>query len=74
MECVVVVPTYNERSGVKELLSCILPHSLQLSVITVDGNPPDGATSIVDANARRDGRVASGYSSVKERLRQLGYS
>jgi len=53
----VVVPTYNEAENIERLISQILALDLDLQVIVVDDNSPDGTGQIVDRLAATDPRV-----------------
>jgi len=53
MKPVVIVPTYNERDNIDVLLDDLLSLPVDLSVINVDDNSPDGTGAAVDAWAAR---------------------
>lgn len=53
MKPVVIVPTYNERDNIDILLDEILSLPVNLSVINVDDNSPDGTGEAADAWAGR---------------------
>ena len=54
----VVVPTYNEADNLDDLVSQLLSLPVQVGVIVVDDNSPDGTGDLADAwVARRSGRV-----------------
>ena len=53
----VVVPTYNEADNIERLVAQILALNLDLHVIIVDDNSPDGTGEIADRLAAADGRV-----------------
>jgi dolichol-phosphate mannosyltransferase len=53
MKPVVIVPTYNERDNIDSLLSDLLSLPVDLSVINVDDNSPDGTGEAADAWAAR---------------------
>lgn len=55
---VVVIPTYNERLNLEQLVTRILQLRPDLDVLVVDDNSPDGTGEIADMLARRDGRVS----------------
>ncbi len=57
MKSVVIVPTYNEHDNIDALLGDLLALPLDLSVIVVDDNSPDGTGRLADEWAVRDGRV-----------------
>lgn len=48
MELAVVVPTYNERENIKILVEGILDLRLDLKIIIVDDNSPDGTGKVAD--------------------------
>jgi glycosyltransferase involved in cell wall biosynthesis len=53
----IVIPTYNERENIEDLVGGILALGLDSRVIVVDDNSPDGTGQIVDALAARTGVV-----------------
>jgi dolichol-phosphate mannosyltransferase len=53
MKSVVIVPTYNERDNIDVLLDDLLSLPVDLSVINVDDNSPDGTGAAADAWAAR---------------------
>lgn len=58
IETYVVVPTYNEADNLDELLTELLDLPVQLGVIVVDDNSPDGTGELADKWAQRfPGRV-----------------
>ena len=57
MKSVVIVPTYNEHDNIDALLTDLLALPLDLSVIVIDDNSPDGTGRLADDWAARDGRV-----------------
>ncbi len=63
MKPVVIVPTYNERDNIDILLDDLLSLPVNLSVINVDDNSPDGTGEAADAwAARYPDRVSGGPS------------
>jgi dolichol-phosphate mannosyltransferase len=52
----VVVPTYNERDNVQELVGRLLDMD-DLDVLFVDDNSPDGTADLIRAAASADGRI-----------------
>jgi glycosyltransferase involved in cell wall biosynthesis len=67
MRGAVVVPTYNEAENIERLVTQILHLGLNLHVIIVDDNSPDGTGQIADRLAAGDGHV-----SVIHRKGKLG--
>jgi dolichol-phosphate mannosyltransferase len=65
-DCTVVIPTYNERDTVSQLIRELLAHP-RLRVLIVDDASPDGTGAIVSDLAREFGRV-----SLVERSGKLG--
>ncbi|HEY64862.1 MAG TPA: polyprenol monophosphomannose synthase [Caldilineae bacterium] len=53
----VIVPTYNERENLPDLVRAILALPLTVWVIVVDDNSPDGTGAIADQLAAETGRV-----------------
>lgn len=63
----VIVPTYNERDNISELLARILEEDSRLEVLIVDDGSPDGTGALADEIAGREPRV-----HVIHRPRKLG--
>jgi len=58
MPSVVVVPTYNEADNINDLIAEIVALPVEIGVIVVDDNSPDGTGELVDSwVARYPGRV-----------------
>jgi dolichol-phosphate mannosyltransferase len=53
----IVVPTYNERDTIGGLLDAISDLSLNLDVLVVDDNSPDGTAQYVSERAAQDNHV-----------------
>lgn len=55
----VIVPTYNERENIEALLGQLFDLPLELNVVVVDDNSPDGTGALADAwAAKSNGRLA----------------
>jgi dolichol-phosphate mannosyltransferase len=54
---IVVVPTFNERENIEALISQILKQPLNIELIVVDDNSPDGTGEILDKLAAVDQRI-----------------
>jgi len=61
----VVVPTYNEAENIERLVNQILALGLDLQIIVVDDNSPDGTGQIVDRLASADSHVQAIHRSGK---------
>jgi dolichol-phosphate mannosyltransferase len=57
LESIVVVPTYNERENVEPLVRALLSLPLDLHVLVVDDNSPDGTGAILDVMAATEPRL-----------------
>jgi dolichol-phosphate mannosyltransferase len=53
----VIIPTYNEKDNIVELVRRILALRINVKVIIVDDNSPDGTGQIADQLAEEDSRV-----------------
>lgn len=61
----VIVPTYNEKENIEELVEKLVALEIQARVIVVDDNSPDGTGHIADDLARRHPRVSVVHRSGK---------
>lgn len=57
MKCVVVIPTYNERENIGFLIGELLGLPVDLEILVVDDDSPDGTAAIVEDWAAREPRV-----------------
>lgn len=57
MRALVIIPTYNERENLAELLTRIFAQNLPLEVLVVDDNSPDGTGELADELAAGDPRI-----------------
>ncbi|HEY3934732.1 MAG TPA: polyprenol monophosphomannose synthase [Gemmatimonadales bacterium] len=64
----VVVPTYNERENLPQIVPAILAQDPALEVLVVDDGSPDGTGAIADDFAARDPRVHVLHRTAKEGL------
>jgi dolichol-phosphate mannosyltransferase len=67
MKCLVILPTYNERENLPNIVSAVLSQGEQFEVLVVDDNSPDGTGRLADELAAADPRV-----SVIHRAGKLG--
>ena len=64
----VVLPTYNERENLPEIVPAILSAAPELDVLVVDDNSPDGTGLLADQLAVREPRVRVLHRERKEGL------
>ncbi|HUP01631.1 MAG TPA: polyprenol monophosphomannose synthase [Gemmatimonadota bacterium] len=67
-DALVIVPTYNERENLPELVPQILEQDPRLEVLVVDDASPDGTGELADRLAAADGRVHVLHRPGKEGL------
>lgn len=67
MQIAAIIPTFNEAENLTDLVSALFALPLDLSVLVVDDNSPDGTGKLAEDLARRDPRV-----SVLHRAGKLG--
>ena len=53
MRITIILPTYNEAENLPKLVSALFSLPLDLSVLVVDDNSPDGTGKIADELARQ---------------------
>jgi dolichol-phosphate mannosyltransferase len=63
-----VVPTYNERENLSDLVRALLALPLDMHVIIVDDNSPDGTGQLADRLASETGRVTVIHRPSKQGL------
>lgn len=69
MHCLVVVPTYNERDNLPEIVEGILQHAPAAHILIVDDNSPDGTGALADElSAARPRRIFVLHRAGKEGL------
>ena len=64
----VVVPTYNERENLPQIVPAILAQDPRLEVLVVDDGSPDGTGQLADGMAAADPRVHVLHRTAKEGL------
>jgi dolichol-phosphate mannosyltransferase len=57
VKALIIIPTYNERENIRELLGQIFAQNLPTDVLIVDDNSPDGTGALADEMAAADRRV-----------------
>lgn len=55
MKALVVIPTYNEAETIETILDAIRAQNLDLDVLIVDDNSPDGTAAIIEERRKKDG-------------------
>lgn len=65
MKAIVIVPTYNERGNVTRLVEGILGLGLNLGILFVDDNSPDGTGELLDEIAQQSPAVSVVHRSEK---------
>ena len=58
MQALVVIPTYNERENIKNLINQILNLNSDISILVVDDDSPDGTGKIVDEISKQESRLS----------------
>lgn len=69
MRITIVIPTYNEAENLPKLVSALFTLPLDLRILVVDDNSPDGTGAIADNFAKKDSRVRVIHRANKEGLR-----
>ena len=64
-ELVIVIPTYNERENIEEILSQILVLELPADILFIDDNSPDGTGQLLKGFVNRYNNVYSIHRSEK---------
>jgi dolichol-phosphate mannosyltransferase len=67
-ETLVIIPTYNERENLPQILERLLNLPVLLDVLVVDDNSPDGTGEIADQFAAKDARVKVLHRKTKDGL------
>lgn len=70
MKITIVLPTYNEAENLPKMVSALFSHPLDLSLLVVDDNSPDGSGQIVeDLAIEHPGRITILHRAGKLGLR-----
>jgi dolichol-phosphate mannosyltransferase len=64
----VILPTFNERGNLPQIVPAVLAQSSELDVLVVDDNSPDGTGQVADALAAADPRVSVLHRKAKQGL------
>jgi dolichol-phosphate mannosyltransferase len=57
MKCLVIIPTFNERENIEQIVQAILLVDSSLNVLVIDDNSPDRTFEIVHEMSQIDSRV-----------------
>lgn len=57
MKALIIVPTYNEKENIDEIINAVLALGEEYEILVVDDNSPDGTGDIVDARASGQPRI-----------------
>ncbi len=57
MKTLIIIPTYNEAKNIKRLIEEIFKLDLDINILIIDDNSPDGTGNIVEEVAKRDHKV-----------------
>jgi len=68
MKTLVIIPTYNEKENIREIIDKILNLGIKLDILVVDDNSPDGTHQIVREISEKDKRVNLLLRKKKEGL------
>jgi dolichol-phosphate mannosyltransferase len=68
LETLVVVPTYNERENIARLIDALLALPLDLHILVVDDNSPDGTGTFVEEWSAREPRLRALHRPEKAGL------
>jgi dolichol-phosphate mannosyltransferase len=67
-EVLVIVPTYNERDNLPEIVAAVHEHLPEADLLVVDDNSPDGTGAVADELAARDNKVHVLHRAGKQGL------
>lgn len=64
----IIIPTYNERENLPQVVGQLLSQPVDLEILVVDDNSPDGTGALADELAGRDSRVHVLHREAKNGL------
>lgn len=67
-ETLIIVPTYNERENLPDLVRRLMAQTVPLEILVVDDNSPDGTGQIADTIASQNPHVHVLHRTVKDGL------
>lgn len=68
MSTVIIIPTYNEKDNIENLTKEILSLKVDVRILIIDDNSPDGTGKIADTLAASDDRIMVLHRKTKEGL------
>jgi dolichol-phosphate mannosyltransferase len=74
LQIAIVIPTYNEAENLPKLVSALLSLPLDLKILVVDDDSPDGTGIVADKLAAQDRRVQVLHRQGKRGLRSAYFS
>jgi dolichol-phosphate mannosyltransferase len=57
MRALIIIPTYNERDNIQQLIPMLMDMNPPLRILVVDDNSPDGTGTLVDNLASKNDRI-----------------
>jgi len=57
LKALIVVPTYNEKENIEEIIHTVLAQGDDIDILVVDDNSPDGTGGVVDRLAASEPRI-----------------
>jgi len=57
MQITAIIPTYNEAENLPQMVSALFALSLDIQILIIDDNSPDGTGRVADELARQTGRI-----------------
>ena len=58
MKTLVIIPTYNERDNIEQIVPQVLEKHSSIDVLIVDDGSPDGTGEIADAMSEENSRIS----------------
>jgi dolichol-phosphate mannosyltransferase len=68
MKTLIIIPTYNEKENIGEIIPAVLDKDSSIDVLIVDDNSPDGTGKIADEMAKKNPRIKVLHREKKEGL------
>ncbi len=68
MKSLIVIPTFNEKDNIANIISAVLEKNPQVHVLVVDDNSPDGTSDVVKKVSENNGQVQLLLRQSKEGL------